>query len=119
MSAGFSLDTSKLFAGMSELETKAQAAVRMYAETSALKLQNYARKNRPWTDRTGQARQRLTGDVLIASNGYRLRLAQGVDYGIFLELEHEKRFAIIMPTIEYIGSNEIMPGFRNLLERLE
>ena len=115
----FSFDPNDLLQGLTRLETKADAAVRMYAETSALKLQNYARQHRRWTDRTGQARQRLTGDVLIMANGYRLRLAHGVDYGIFLELAHEKRFAIIQETIDYEGSNEIMPGFQNLLGRLK
>ena len=114
----FRLDASGLLDGLSMFESKADAAFRAYADTSALKLQNSARKNARWTDRTGHARQRLTGDALVVSNGYKLRLAHGVDYGIWLELAHEKRFAIIMETIELLGPSEIIPGFEHLLERL-
>lgn len=115
----FKFDPSTLSRGLMDFETKSEAAIRMYAENAALMLQNSARENAPWTDRTGQARQRLTGDVLIAANGYKLRLAHGVDYGVWLELAHEKRFSIIPKTIEYVGTFEIMPGFEKLLERLK
>lgn len=114
----FKFDADKLMKGLAGFENKTATAIKMYAETSALKLQNHARENAKWTDRTGHARQRLTGDALIVSNGYKLRLAHGVDYGKWLELAHEKRFAIIFPTIQEVGTNEIMPGFEQLLKRL-
>lgn len=119
MSDSFKMDASGLEKGIEAFESKADAAIRLYADTSALKLQNYAREHRRWTDRTGQARQRLTGDVLTVTGGYKLRLAHGVDYGVWLELAHEKRFAIIPETINYVGTYEIMPGFQKLLERLK
>lgn len=111
------MDMSKLEAGLNAFMGKSEAALRMYAETAALKLQNYMRDNAPWTDRTGHARQRLTGTVTKVTNGYKITLAHGVDYGIWLELAHEKRFAIIQPTI-LVNSNEVMTGFNKLLERL-
>ena len=115
--SGFRLDASELIEGISGFENRANAAIRAYAETSALKLQNNARQNARWTDRTGQARQRLTGTCLTAANGYRLELSHGVDYGIWLELANEKRYAIIPETINSTGG-EIMSGFNNLLNRL-
>lgn len=114
----FKFDPSDLLTGLMRFESKSDAAIAAYAETSALKLQNYAKENRRWTDRTGHARQRLTGTSGKVSEGYKLTLAHGVDYGIWLELAHEKRFAIIQETIQTMGSNEIMPGFQRLLERL-
>lgn len=114
----FKFDPSDLLNGLTKFESKSDAAVAAYAETSALKLQNYAKENRRWTDRTGHARQRLTGTSGKVADGYKLTLAHGVDYGIWLELAHEKRFAIIQETIQTVGSNEIMPGFQRLLERL-
>ena len=115
---GFNLDISDLVKGLEKFESKSDAAISAYAQTSALKLQNYAKQHHPWTDRTGHARQRLTGSSYKVEKGYELSLAHGVDYGIWLELAHEKRFAIIDPTINYVGNNEIMPGFQRLLERL-
>lgn len=111
------MDMSGLEAGLNALMGKSEAALRMYAETAALRLQNYMRDNAKWTDRTGHARQRLTGTANKVTSGYRITLAQGVDYGIWLELAHEKRFAIIQPTI-LVKSNEVMTGFNKLLERL-
>ena len=118
MANGFQMDISGLVKGLTGTESKSEMAIRMYAETSAMKLQNYARENRPWTDRTSHARQRLTGSVTTTSNGYRLILAHGVSYGIWLELAHEKRYSIIPKTIEYVGTFVIIPGFERLLERL-
>ncbi len=111
-------DFSELISGLDNYKEKAEAAISKYADTSALKLQNYARKNAPWTDRTAHARQRLTGDSIVVSNGYKLRLAHGVYYGIYLELCNEKRYAILEPTINKVGTSQIIPGFERLLERL-
>lgn len=118
MANGFSLDAQGLISGLASAGERTDAAFRMYANTSALQLQNYARENRKWTDRTGAARQRLEGSSYPIQNGYRIQLAHGVDYGIWLELAHEKRFAIIEPTIWYVGANKILPGLQRLLERL-
>lgn len=116
--AGLEFDLSGMISGLANCESKADMAIRMLAEQGALQLQNSARENRKWTDRTGHARQRLTGYVGKIPEGYRITLAHGVDYGIWLELAHEKRFSIIPQTIEYVGTFEIMPGFQRLIERL-
>ena len=116
--AGLKFDLSGMISGLADCESKADIAIRMLAEQGALQLQNSAKENRKWTDRTDQARQRLTGYVGKIPEGYRITLAHGVDYGIWLELAHEKRFAIIPQTIEYVGTFEIMPGFQRLIERL-
>lgn len=113
-----SFDMGGLENGLSKLENKADAAIRMYAETGSKKLEGYAKENRKWTDRTGHARQRLTGSVATISQGYRIYLAHGVDYGIWLELAHEKKFSIIPEAIEQVGTLQIMPGLKKLLERL-
>lgn len=114
----FRFDYSKLASGLIGAEYRVNLAIRMYAEQGALQLQNYAKEHRRWTDRTGHARQRLTGYVGKISFGYRVYLAHGVDYGIWLELAHEKKYSIIPETIQYVGTTEIMPGFERLLERL-
>lgn len=116
--AGLRFDLSGMISGLADCESRADIAIRMLAEQGALQLQNSARENRKWTDRTGHARQRLTGYVGKIPEGYRITLAHGVDYGIWLELAHEKRFSIIPQTIEYVGTFEIMPGFQRLIERL-
>lgn len=118
MAASFRLDAKSMLNGLTTLESRSEIAISMYAQQSALKLQNYAKENRRWTDRTGHARQRLRGYSGRTHTGYRLYLAHGVDYGIWLELANEKRYAIIPQTIEYVGKSQILPGFNRLLERL-
>lgn len=118
MASGFKFDPKGILEGLSKVEDKSDEAIHMYADQGALKLQNYAKENRRWTDRTGAARSRLKGDALPEPNGYKLRLAHGVNYGIWLELANEKRYAIIPETIETVGEGEIMPGFDNLMEKL-
>ncbi|MEG0579570.1 MAG: hypothetical protein RR490_06605, partial [Niameybacter sp.] len=114
----FKMNTSGLEKGLSMFEDRADMAVGMFAEISALQLQNDARVNAKWTDRTGAARQRLTGSAGKVAKGYRLTLAHGVDYGIWLELAHEKRFEVIEPVIRFTGTFEIIPGLENLLNKL-
>lgn len=114
----FKMDTSGLEKGLAMFEDKSDIAIRMFAETSVLKLQNDARENAKWTDRTGDARKRLTGSVGKIAKGYRLSLAHGVNYGMWLELAHEERFSIIEPTIRFTGTFEIMPALENLLNKL-
>lgn len=118
MAPSLKFDLSDLVTGLNAFDSRMDLAVRMLAEQGAIQLQNFARENRKWTDRTGQARQRLHGYVGTIPNGYRIHLAHGVDYGLWLELAHEKRFAIIPQSIEYVGTFEIMPGFNRLIERL-
>lgn len=118
MAGGFKFDMSDMISGLGNFEEKADKAIRVCSEQGALKLQNFAKENRKWTDRTGHARQRLHGYVGKIPEGYRIHLAHGVDYGIWLELAHGKRFSIIPQSIRYVGTFEIMPGFERLIERL-
>lgn len=118
MSMKIRFDTKSLRAGLEKLQNKSDLAIRAFAETGALKMQNEAKINAKWTDRTGRARASLNSGVERRESGYAIRLAHGVDYGVWLELAHEKRFAIIDDTIRFVGSFEIMPAFEKLLERL-
>lgn len=114
MAGGIRTDASSLMAGLESLMKP--AAIRIYAETQAKNLEGYAKEHRPWTDRTGDARKRLTGYVTDIPTGYRINLAHGVDYGVWLELAMEKRFAILEPTVRLKGP-EVLRGLDRLLEK--
>ena len=104
-----------LLKNLETMSKRAPVAVKMYASTAAKKLEKDAKQRAPWTDRTGQARQRLNAFVTEISPGICvITIAHGVDYGVFLELAHEKRFATIMPTIQRL-SPEIMRGLKVLI----
>lgn len=98
-------------------ENKVEKAVRMYAETAAKKLGGHAKKTAPWTDRTGAARNRLEGTTQPMPTAIRILLAHGVDYGLWLELAMEKKYAVIQPTID-LKSGEIFAGLDRLFDRI-
>ena len=45
------------------LTSKEYGGLLMLMQTAASKMETWAKQNAPWTDRTGQARQRLTGQA--------------------------------------------------------
>ena len=107
---GFKFDASELAQKLGSMENKFDMAVSALADQGALAMQNSAKSN--------ARRQRLKGDSQAVSNGYRIRLAHGVDYGIWLELANEKRYAIIDETVRHVGDSEVMPAFQNLMGKL-
>lgn len=113
---GFTIDATQLLEGLNSMAKK-QVALRTYVETVAKDFESYAKENRPWTDRTSRARQGLTGYVESTAIGYRIYIAHTVDYGIWLEMAHEKKYAILEPTVRLKGPKAIK-GMDHLLERL-
>lgn len=103
---------------LNSLEDRLDLAVRVFAEQGGQKLVSHAKQHAPWTDRTGAARGRLNSRVEQIDTGYRIVLAYGVDYGIWLELAHEKKYSIIPQTLNYVGSNQIVPSFNHFIEQL-
>lgn len=114
----FKMDISDLLESLDRLGRAFDSSVYAYAKVSSEKLEGYAKENRPWRDRSTDARKRLNCKVEKTLTGYRLVLAHGVPYGVWLELAHEKKYAIIEPTINIVGKKEIMPGFKNLMDKL-
>lgn len=58
----------------------------------------------PWTDQTGQARQLLMAVTTEEGEEIVLTLIHGAAYGIWLELRHGGRYAVIVPTtVEFAG----------------
>jgi hypothetical protein len=77
----------------------------------AKEVEEYAKNNAPWENRTGDAREGLTalGDQRLTS--YTITLFHTVDYGIWLEVRWDGKYAIIMPTMIHMG--------HELMERLD
>lgn len=91
----------------------------MYCGTKAGELESKMKSNRPWTDRTGMAKATLSARVSQPDeNTVRITLSHGVEYGIWLELAHEKNYAIIAPTIREEGPR-VVEGLDNILSRIK
>lgn len=76
-------------------------AGRRVAEERAKTILEYAKTNAPWQDRTGAARAGLKADVLDSPGVLtEIVLSHGVPYGVWLELAHGGKNAIIAKTID-------------------
>jgi len=96
---------------MEEYERRVKAALVAVATYFAPVIESYAKENAPWTDRTALARGGLRGYTSEApADGYpaeelaaevvAVYLSHQMDYGATLELGHQGRYAIILPTLE-------------------
>lgn len=74
--------------------------IKRAADVMATEVEKYAKANRPWTDRTGNARAGLKGVSVVSSTDVAIQLHHGVKYGLYLELGFAGRFAILKPTLD-------------------
>jgi hypothetical protein len=106
MASGFRWVTppeAELMPNIEAYGEKVMIAVRAVADYMAQKIQAEMRSGARWEDRTGNARGGLFSVVEQASEDLvTIWLSHGhtVHYGVFLELAHGKKFAIIAPTIQ-------------------
>jgi len=63
-------------------------------------MENYAKQNAPWTDRTGEARRQLAAKYTRTDEStFTVTLSHGVHYGYWLEYKDSGRYAILRPTL--------------------
>lgn len=112
------IDMSGIKAKLQRMPAEIEMATIAYGETVSADLQGQAQRNRPWHDRTGQARQRLRGYVERPNNHtVRINLAHGVDYGEKLEFGYEKKYAIIQPTLQR-NAPKVVSGWWKMVKKL-
>ena len=80
------------------------------------KLENWAKLNAPWTDRTTNARNGLAARSGRTAKVHYIVLFHQVPYGIWLETRWSGKYAIIMPTIDKFGP-EIMDTLQKILDK--
>lgn len=87
---------------------------RRIAYEQAEAMEQYAKANAPWTDRTGDARERLHATVEETGPIGTIVLSHGVPYGLWLEIANGGRYAIIAPTIDVFGPR-VMRSLQNMI----
>jgi hypothetical protein len=95
----FLVDDSSFSAIFGVEFTPTQQAQDAFLE-EAIKILDYAKRNAPWADRTGDARAGLDVDVYTDGDQVVLELFHTVEYGQWLETIQSGAFATIMPTLE-------------------
>jgi hypothetical protein len=95
---------SELALGVQRYGDRVLTAVAAVAQYAATQMQNDAKTNARWVDRTGNARTGLfgTSEADFGATVVTIYLSHGatIDYGIWLELANSGRYAVIMPTLE-------------------
>lgn len=108
----FQVDT--LSAGLANFQFKTADKMAEYANAFADELLDYARKNAPWSDITGDARAGLQAAVTLEDKSLEIDLYHTISYGLWLEIRWGGKFAIIIPTAEQKGS-ELFSRMSNML----
>jgi hypothetical protein len=62
-------------------------------------MENYAKRNAPWTDRTNMARNSLNGGGFLTGYDIVSYIAGGVEYQKWLEVISAGKWAILQPTV--------------------
>jgi hypothetical protein len=102
MPAQFRLE-GDLVARVNQFGPKAKRAMVAAANYVAPQAESFMKENAKWTDRTGNARQGLHAQVVVAQNKVAIVLYHSVPYGVFLELRWGGKYAIIEPAMAYTG----------------
>ncbi|WP_142415409.1 hypothetical protein [Hathewaya massiliensis] len=110
----FEVNIEDILKGLSEFDLKAKAAMGVYADTSGKKMEAHAKKNAKWIDRTGIARKTIEGGKQWEGDSCHVYVAGNTDYFPYLELAHDKKYAILVPTRNKLAP-EIFRGLSNLL----
>jgi len=82
------------------VKTKLKAGLGLVADTSAKMLEASAKADAPWQDRTGAARNTIQGDWAWKGDHLIITVSGNEDYSASLELGYEKRYAVLVPTIQ-------------------
>ena len=96
------------------VEQQVKAAIGLYADTAAKKMEGAAKKSRPWTDRTSDAKNSILGSFGWEGNKVKITLSGNMDHSVFLELANENRYAILVPTIQSFAP-DILKGYKKVV----
>lgn len=113
--SGIKFDATKLLKGLSDMELKAEKATQVYAEAAASKMINDAKKNANWIDRTGNSRQTMDYEVTRKGQITEIKLRGNTPHFKYLELAHEKKHAILWPTVQR-WSGQVLKGWAKVIK---
>jgi len=89
----------ELIANVEALGARYERAAAAVGQLLAPKIEAYAKQTAPWVDRTGQARQGLTGLSEASADLVTIYLYHQADYGKWLELANGGKYRVILPAL--------------------
>jgi hypothetical protein len=115
---GIIITRDTLTPNLKSFKPNMKGRIGLYMKGQSTRVQDYARRNAPWHDRTGNARNGLHADYIGDRDGDRhvIRVYHTVPYGIWLEIRWAGKYAIIWPTVQSEGAR-ILAGMNKLIEK--
>lgn len=95
MNVSVTVDDRIVAQNLGEMSERLKTQLQVLGQATGQKIQEYAQANAPWTDRTGDARQRLKYNSEINENGLTISIFHQMEYGIYLELCNNEKYAIL------------------------
>ena len=83
-------------------------------QNAAARMEGETKRNARWTDRTGLARQTITGYSGWQGKKPRMGISGNMEYSVYLELGHEGGFAILWATVQ-ANEQKIMDDLRKVV----
>lgn len=109
----------KLRRSIAEFGPKVDGYIHAVMAYQRSKLVGAMKTTAPWTDRTGNARNGLDGEVdWKPMVSHAIVLFHRVTYGIFLEVRWAGKYAVIVPTIR-VGGPDTMRLLSKLFRKLK
>lgn len=109
------IDVSQVTANMEGFTDRLKAGLEVMGNTVGRNMQSYARANKPWTNRTYSARNGLESKVEWTSDDLLdIAVFHTVDYGIWLELAHGEKYAILQE-----ARDSQVQTFKNMIQSLD
>lgn len=112
-----SWNTKDVLKRFEQMQAKTRASLEILANSAAKAMETYAKNTARWTDRTGNARQRLKGSTRWDQTALIAAISHNVDYGMWLELCHEKKYAILEEALNSQAQN-LLEAYRRFLDQL-
>lgn len=110
-------DDKRLRRNLRNFDKNVKRSIEAVFDREAADAEVYVKTKAPWTDRTGAAR---SGLLVIANHGAsfdEIFFAYSVNYGIWLEVAHDRKYAIIGPAMR-VYSELLMAHLDHLLDRM-
>ena len=108
---GLKIDAKDFLTNMSAIKQRSMFAAEKVGQTAAARMEGEAKRNAGWTDRTGLARQTITGYSGWQGKRGRMGVSGNMEYSVYLELGHEGKFAVLWATVQ-ANEQKIMDDLR-------
>jgi len=105
--------TSQVLNNLDRWYQKKMAGVQGVGMIIAAEAAKKSKANRPWKDQTHHAKQGLYGKVRKEDTKFIIEHGHRVDYGVWLELAKDGKYAILEKTL-----NELKPEFLSRVKQI-